>query len=213
MSKENKPVQAENPEKFTGLKLSEAKTVAAGIPAVINSVKHIAAEVGLGRGMKVLNQLNQKGGTDCPGCAWPDPDDERSKLGEYCENGVKAIAEEATSKRLDPAFFAANSIADLSLLDDFQIGKKGRIAQPMYLAKGKQHYQEISWENAFKKIASHLTTLESPNEAIFYTSGRTSNEAAFLYQLFVRAFGTNNLPDCSNNHLISYFYSESIVDR
>jgi anaerobic selenocysteine-containing dehydrogenase len=119
-------------------------------------------------------------------------------LAEYCENGAKALAEEATTKKLTAEFFAENSIADLAKLDDMHIGKKGRIAQPVYLPKGGTHYQPISWDVAFKKIAEHLNSLESPNEAAFYTSGRTSNEASFLYQLFVREYGTNNMPDCSN---------------
>jgi molybdopterin-dependent oxidoreductase alpha subunit len=189
----------ENPESFTGkIKVTAPKKVAAGIPAVISSAKHVFGEMGIARGMKALFDLNQKKGFDCPGCAWPDPDDERSAIAEYCENGAKAIAEEATSKKLTPEFFAQNSVADLSLLDDYQIGKKGRIAQPMYLPEGATHYQTISWEGAFEKIAVHLNELASPDEAIFYTSGRTSNEAAFLYQLFIREYGTNNLPDCSN---------------
>ncbi len=198
MSEEKEHVHAENPEKFTGLKLTSPKTVAAGIPAVISSAEHIFSEMSVTRGLKALAKLNQKDGYDCPGCAWPDPDDERSGIAEYCENGAKAIAEEATSKKLTADFFAANSVAELSQLDDYQIGKKGRVAQPMFLAKGASHYTEISWNDAFQKIAVHLNSLSSPDEAVFYTSGRTSNEAAFLYQLFVREYGTNNLPDCSN---------------
>jgi molybdopterin-dependent oxidoreductase alpha subunit len=150
------------------------------------------------RGVKALFSLNQKGGFDCPSCAWPDPDDDRSQIGEYCENGAKAVAEEATTKKLTADFFAKNSVADLSELNDYEIGKKGRLAEPMYLAEGATHYQPISWDTAFEKIGTHLNALQSPHEAVFYTSGRTSNEAAFLYQLFVREFGTNNLPDCSN---------------
>ncbi|NLR58030.1 FdhF/YdeP family oxidoreductase [Chitinophaga polysaccharea] len=189
---------AENPVKFTGIKLGPPKTVAAGIPAVISSMRHVLEEMNAFRGMKALLKLNQKDGYDCPGCAWPDPDDERSGIAEYCENGAKAIAEEATTKKLTPDFFAQHSIAALGDLTDYEIGKKGRIAQPMYLAEGATHYSPISWENAYQRIASHLKHLSSPNEAIFYTSGRTSNEAAFLYQLMVREYGTNNLPDCSN---------------
>jgi molybdopterin-dependent oxidoreductase alpha subunit len=189
---------AENPEKFTGLKLSHPKVAAAGMPAVIVSAKHILSEMDPVRGLKALLGINQMKGFDCPGCAWPDPDDDRSSIGEYCENGVKAIAEEATSKKLTAKFFQENSVADLSQLDDFTIGKKGRIAQPVYLRKEATHYEPISWDDAFKIIAKNLHELESPDEAVFYTSGRTSNEAAFLYQLFVREFGTNNLPDCSN---------------
>jgi molybdopterin-dependent oxidoreductase alpha subunit len=189
---------AENPEEFTGLKLTKPKIVAAGIPAVISGVRHVFGEMDLKRGLKALFALNQKHGYDCPGCAWPDPDDERSQLGEYCENGAKAIAEEATTKKLTADFFAKHSVAELAELNDYDIGKKGRVAQPMYLPKGATHYQPISWDNAFRKIGLELNALISPNEAVFYTSGRTSNEAAYLYQLFVREFGTNNLPDCSN---------------
>ena len=190
-----------NPEssiKLTGLKLSKPKKVAAGIPAILSSIRHVFGAMGISRGVKALSRLNQQDGFDCPGCAWPDPDDERSRLGEYCENGVKAIAEEATSKKLDALFFAQHSVTFLSTLSDYEIGKKGRIAQPMYINPGSDFYEEISWENAFQKISKHLNGLKSPDEAIFYTSGRTSNEAAFLYQLFVREYGTNNMPDCSN---------------
>lgn len=188
----------ENPEDFTGIKLSEPKETAAGIPAVFSSIKHVFGEMSLARGMKALLKVNQKDGFDCPGCAWPDPDDERSGIAEYCENGAKAIAEEATSKSLRADFFAKHSVAALAELSDYEIGKKGRIAQPMYLPKGDTHYRPISWDSAFQIIADHLKVLSDPNEAVFYTSGRTSNEAAFLYQLFVREYGTNNLPDCSN---------------
>ncbi|WP_298735111.1 FdhF/YdeP family oxidoreductase [uncultured Chitinophaga sp.] len=189
---------AENPTGFTGLKLGKAKTTAAGVPAVLISAQHILKEAGAFRGLKALLKLNQKDGFDCPSCAWADPDDDRSAIAEYCENGAKAVAEEATQKKLTPAFFATHSVADLAALSDYEIGRKGRIAQPMYLPEGATHYQPVSWEDAFAKVARHLNALASPDEAIFYTSGRTSNEAAFLYQLFVREYGTNNLPDCSN---------------
>lgn len=188
----------ENPETFLDMKLTEPKEVAAGIPAVISSVKHVLSEMGPIRGSKALFKMNQKDGFDCPGCAWPDPDDERSAIAEYCENGAKAIAEEATTKALWATFFAENSVAQLSQLTDYEIGKKGRVAEPMYLPKDATHYQPISWDDAFKLIAKNLKELPTPDDGIFYTSGRTSNEAAFLYQLFVREFGTNNLPDCSN---------------
>ena len=197
-SEKRKLPAAENPDRFTGLKLIHPKNVAAGFPAIWSSAKHIFSEMGVGRAVKSLLLLNQKDGYDCPGCAWPDPDDERSRLGEYCENGVKAIAEEATTKTIGADFFAKNSIQELADLTDYEIGKKGRIAQPMYLPEGKQHYQPISWDHAFELIATHLHGCTTPDEAVFYTSGRTSNEAAFAYQLLVRQFGTNNLPDCSN---------------
>lgn len=197
-AKKNTSPNPESSTQLTGLKLSKPRQVAAGIPAILSSIRHVFGAMGIGRGVKALSKLNQQDGFDCPGCAWPDPDDERSRLGEYCENGAKAIAEEATNKKLDALFFAQHSIAFLSTLTDYEIGKKGRIAQPMYVKPGSDFYEEISWENAFHKIALHLNGLKSPDEAIFYTSGRTSNEAAFLYQLFVREYGTNNMPDCSN---------------
>ncbi|MCE7064333.1 FdhF/YdeP family oxidoreductase [Dyadobacter sp. CY326] len=189
---------AENPDKLTGLKQKEIKKVAAGIPAVVSSFQKTIGEAGLQRGMKALFNLNKKGGFDCPSCAWPDPDDERSGIAEYCENGARAVAEEATMKKLDAKFFADNAVADLAKISDYEIGGKGRIAAPMFLPAGAKFYQPISWKAAFEKIGLELNRLASPDEAIFYTSGRTSNEAAFLYQLFVREYGTNNLPDCSN---------------
>ncbi len=189
---------AENPETFTGLEKGPIKKAAAGTPAIVSSFRAVIEEAGIGRGFKALSQLNKKGGFDCPSCAWPDPDDERSGLGEYCENGARAVAEEATTKKLTAEFFGENSVNELARLNDFDIGKKGRIAEPVYLPKGATHYQPISWSSAFEKIGTSLNGLASPDEAVFYTSGRTSNEAAFIYQLFVREFGTNNLPDCSN---------------
>ncbi len=188
----------ENPVNFTGLKTGSVKEKAAGLPAVISSIRYIFSEAGFFRGWKALKKLNQKDGFDCPSCAWPDPDDDRNSSTEYCENGARAVAEEATSKKLEADFFAGHSVTELAALSDYEIGRKGRIAQPMYLRKNSLHYQPVSWNDAFQKIATALNELANPDEAIFYTSGRTSNEAAFLYQLFVREFGTNNLPDCSN---------------
>lgn len=198
MGKKRQFPNPENPEKLLKLRLSDVSNAAAGITGVKVAVQHVFSEMGPARGLKALFNLNQKLGVDCPSCAWPDPDDDRSSIGEYCENGAKAIAEEATSKKLTAEFFRRNSVAELAELNDYEIGKKGRLAEPMYLPEGATHYESISWEDAFKKIASNLKACSSPDEAIFYTSGRTSNEAAFLYQLFVRQFGTNNLPDCSN---------------
>ncbi|QTE39475.1 FdhF/YdeP family oxidoreductase [Mucilaginibacter gossypii] len=189
---------AENPEELLDLKITHPKDWAAGIPAVTVAMVDILKETGLARGMEGLFHMNKKSGFDCSGCAWPDPDDDRSAIAEYCENGAKALAEEATTKKLTRDFFAENSVADLAKLNDYEIGKKGRIAQPVYLAKGATHYAPVSWDFAFKKIANELNALASPDEAAFYTSGRTSNEASFTYQLFVREFGTNNMPDCSN---------------
>jgi len=196
--KDDKTPAEENPEELLDSRITEPKQWAAGIPAVTAALTDVLKEAGAVRGMEGLFHMNKKGGFDCSSCAWPDPDDDRSPIAEYCENGAKAFAEEATTKKLTAEFFAQNSVADLAKLNDYEIGKKGRIAQPVYLPKGGTHYQPISWDAAFKKIADHLNALESPDEAAFYTSGRTSNEASFTYQLFVREFGTNNMPDCSN---------------
>ncbi len=197
MSKENSPNPL-TPEVKEEVRIVAPITTAAGIKALTTSIQHMRNEMTVTSCSKTLFSLNQKGGIDCPGCAWPDPDGERSALGEYCENGVKAIAEETTRKEADPAFFAKHSVVDMSKWTDFEIGKSGRITHPMVLREGESHYSPIEWDDAFELIASKLNQLASPNEAIFYTSGRTSNEAAFLYQLMVRKFGTNNLPDCSN---------------
>jgi molybdopterin-dependent oxidoreductase alpha subunit len=197
MDLENLP-SAENPEKLLNLKSTGPKKWAAGIPAVVAALTDLMEEGIPLRGIKALSVMNQRGGFDCPSCAWPDPDDERSVVGEYCENGAKALADEATSKKVTAEFFAQHSVFELANLTDFEIGRKGRLAEPMYMPKGGTHYQPIGWDDAFKKIALHLNALESPDEAIFYTSGRTSNETSFLYQLFAKEFGTNNMPDCSN---------------
>ena len=186
------------PEKLTGIRLTEIPKTSVGVKAITTALTHIKNEVGIKKGIQLLSKLNQTKGFDCPGCAWPDPDDKRAFLAEYCENGAKAVAEEATKNKVSPLFFATHSLQELSELSDYEIGKSGRITHPMYLPEGKDNYEEISWKDAFKIIAEQLNSLDSPDEAIFYTSGRTSNEAAFLYQLFVRQFGTNNLPDCSN---------------
>ena len=193
-----KKTTAQPPEKLTGIQLTEVPKSSVGIKAIASALSHIKDEVGILKGIGLLKKVNQKDGFDCPGCAWPDPDEKRAFLAEYCENGAKAVAEEATKNIVSPLFFATHAVTDLAKLSDYEIGKSGRITHPMYLAEGKTHYEEISWGKAFHLIADELNALNSPDEALFYTSGRTSNEAAFLYQLFVREFGTNNLPDCSN---------------
>ncbi len=177
--------------------VSEPSSVAGGIAAIRHSFEHIVRESGLLRGTGQLLAVNQRHGFDCPGCAWPDPDDRR-ELTEFCENGAKAVAEETTTKRVTPDTFARQSVADLAAMSDHDIGKLGRLTHPMVLREGATHYAPIAWDEAFALIASELKSLASPDEAVFYTSGRTSNEAAFAYQAFVRLFGTNNLPDCSN---------------
>ena len=173
----------------------ERDLTAAGWHAIYETLVHLREAPF--RQLKSLAVVNKKDGFDCPSCAWPDPDGERS-FAEFCENGAKAVAWEATSKRVDPDFFARYSIAELAKQTEQWLGDAGRIAHPMVLRRGSQHYEPIAWPDAFRMIADELNALASPDEAMFYTSGRTSNEAAFLYQLFVRLFGTNNLPDCSN---------------
>ena len=186
------------PKKFTDISLSKPKKYAAGVPAIISSLKFIKEEVGISKGIKLLNRMNQLGGFDCPGCAWPDPDDKRALLSEYCENGAKAISEEYAKAKADPDFFSTHTVSDLLEWSDLDLGKSGRLTHPMVFNSQTDKYEKISWDDAFLLIAKELNSLKTPNEAIFYTSGRTSNEAAFLYQLMVRRFGTNNLPDCSN---------------
>ena len=186
------------PERFSKLRQTAMKAKAAGIPSVLSSLEQMLKYMSPADALKASLSLNQKGGFDCPGCAWPDPDDERSMIGEYCENGIKAIAEEAQQKTIGAAFFKQHSISEMGTWSDFELGKKGRLAEPLLLKENATHYEPVSWEDAFQLIATSLNELDTPDEAVFYTSGRTSNEAAFLYQLFVRMFGTNNLPDCSN---------------
>jgi len=190
-------VRAQPPEEFTGGEFRGASDVSGGLGAVWSATRHAAREMGLVRSARTLLKVNQKDGFDCPGCAWPDPDGRRSHA-EFCENGAKAVAEEATTRRVTPDFFREWSVADLSQKSDFWLGKQGRITEPMVLRRGATHYEAVGWDEAFRLVADELNALDSPDEAAFYTSGRASNEAAFLYQLFVRQFGTNNLPDCSN---------------
>ena len=172
------------------------KTKAASMPAVLHSMKMAVEQMGIVRSARTLLRVNQKDGFDCPGCAWPEED--RRHAAEFCENGAKAVAEEATVRRVEPAFFAEHSIADLQGHDDWWLGQQGRLTEPMILDEGATHYRPISWDDALTTIADELRGLDDPDEAIFYTSGRASNESAFLYQLLVRGLGTNNLPDCSN---------------
>lgn len=179
------------------LQIHAPAKVSVGPKSVVNASRMVFKAMPPWKAFKILTQLNQQHGIDCPGCAWPDPD-KRSKLGEFCENGVKAIAEEAQHKLAGAAFFKQHSIASLRSQTDHWLGQQGRLAQPMIAKEGSSRYEPIEWSDAFQLIGGHLKSLSDPDEAVFYTSGRTSNEAAFLYQLFVRKYGTNNLPDCSN---------------
>ncbi|MEM9015730.1 MAG: FdhF/YdeP family oxidoreductase [Verrucomicrobiota bacterium] len=188
---------AQPPEDHTGIHVSEPKTYAAGLKAVTSSFKHVFGLAGLFRGAEGMVKLNQKDGFDCPSCAWPDPDDHRAAT-EFCENGAKAMASETTKRRVDPEFFSRYSVSEISTQSDYWMEQQGRITDPVILRPGHSHYEPIAWDEAFSLIARELNALDDPNEAIFYTSGRTVNESAFLYGLFARMFGTNNLPDCSN---------------
>ncbi|MEI6861143.1 MAG: FdhF/YdeP family oxidoreductase [Verrucomicrobiota bacterium] len=188
---------AQTPVELDGTRIGAPSKAAAGLKAVQKSMAIGVEEMGLARTAKLLLQVNQKKGFDCQSCAWPNPDDHRN-LAEFCENGAKAVADEATLKLLTPDFFRRHSVTELAAKSDFWLGKQGRLTEPMWLQPGASHYEPVSWDSAFAMIAGALKQLASPDEASFYTSGRTSNEAAFLYQLFVRTFGTNNLPDCSN---------------
>ncbi|WP_133898339.1 FdhF/YdeP family oxidoreductase [Streptomyces sp. KS 21] len=169
---------------------------AAGLPAIGHTLRIAQQQMGVARTARTLLKVNQKNGFDCPGCAWPEGD--KRHTAEFCENGAKAVAEEATLRRVTPDFFAEHPVADLAGRSGYWLGQQGRITEPMYLPEGADRYEAVPWERAFEIIAEELTALDSPDEALFYTSGRTSNEAAFLFQLFAREFGTNNLPDCSN---------------
>ncbi|MFD4999197.1 FdhF/YdeP family oxidoreductase [Streptomyces buecherae] len=176
--------------------VSPPQRSAAGLPGVAHSLLAAQRQMGVRRTALTLLKVNQKDGFDCPGCAWPEPD--KRHTAEFCENGAKAVAEEATLRRVTPEFFAAHPVADLATRSGYWLGQQGRLTGPMLLDEGAERYEPISWERAFSLVADELRALDSPDEAVFYTSGRTSNEAAFLYQLFAREFGTNNLPDCSN---------------
>lgn len=178
------------------LRLESVSDWAAGLPAVVSTFEHILSRAG-GRGVRALRLLNQVNGFDCPSCAWPDPDDDRASF-EFCENGAKAVASEAMKKTIGAAFFSDHSVAELALRPDVWHDAQGRLSEPLFLDEGATHYRAISWEDAFALVAEECQSLESADEAILYTSGRASNEAAFLYGLFARALGTNNLPDCSN---------------
>jgi len=188
---------AETPDEIDLLRVGKKCDVAAGLPGVLQTARFMWKEMGIARGVRSLLKVNQPDGFDCQSCAWPSPDTARHAF-EFCENGVKAVADEVTTKRITSDFFREHSIAELAEKSDYWLGQQGRLTEPMIRREGAAYYEPISWDAAFKEIGEELNALASPNEAAFYTSGRASNEAAFLYQLFVRQFGTNNLPDCSN---------------
>jgi molybdopterin-dependent oxidoreductase alpha subunit len=191
------PSDAQTPVELKKIKQRKRVTVAAGFKAIEEVAEYGLRQSGLKNTLATALKLNQADGFDCQSCAWPNPDGERS-IAEFCENGFKAVTYEATKKRITPDFFRQHSVAELLKKPDHWLGHQGRLTEPMVLRPGATHYEPITWDAAFQLIARELKALGSPNQAVFYTSGRTSNETAFLYQLFVRAYGTNNLPDCSN---------------
>ncbi len=178
------------------IEVTHAKSWAAGVPGVLHSMQPAITQMGAARGMRALLALNQKDGFDCMSCAWPDPG--HRKAFEFCENGAKAVTWEATPITIPTSFWAEHSLHDLQEKSEYWLGMQGRLVEPVYKPAGSDHYRPVSWPEAFRMIAAKLNGLDSPDQAAFYTSGRASNEAAFAYQLFARAYGTNNLPDCSN---------------
>jgi len=189
--------QAQNPTDMGNLRIGRASEEAAGIPAIWNTMLYGIGEMGPVRSSQAFLKINQVTGFDCQSCAWPSPDKKR-KIFEFCENGAKAVSDESTKKRIGPEFFAQYSIADLAAKSDYWLNQQGRLTSPMVRHAGATHYQPITWPEAFAMIAQELNRLDAPDQACFYTSGKTTNEPAFLLQLFARQFGTNNLPDCSN---------------
>ncbi|MEU3108983.1 FdhF/YdeP family oxidoreductase [Streptomyces albidoflavus] len=180
------------------LSVTPPKTWATGVPAVTHALEYALGQTSVRRTALTLLNINQAKGFDCPGCAWPEPAPGKRHRNEYCENGGKHIADEATSRRVTAGFFREHSIAELDTKSDYWLNQQGRLTEPMVKRPGATHYEPVGWDEAFGILADELRSLASPDEALFYTSGRLNNEAAFLLQLFARAYGTNNLPDCSN---------------
>ncbi len=178
------------------LVVTAPKTHAAGLKAVAVALDRGIAQAGISRTTRALLRLNQRDGTDCPGCAWPESQGHR-KTAEFCENGAKAVAEESTLRTVTPAFWAEHSIEELATKTEYWLGNQGRITHPVVIRPGDTHYSQISWDDAFELIGEKIRATVA-DRTVFYTSGRTANESAFLYQLFARSIGTNNLPDCSN---------------
>jgi molybdopterin-dependent oxidoreductase alpha subunit len=193
----NPRTHAQPPKETGSISIEAVPKAAAGIVAVVEAGRHAARHAGILRGARTLLRTNQKDGFDCPGCAWPEPEHDRSAF-EFCENGAKAVASETTTRKASVDFFATHTIERMAEESDFWLNEQGRLVHPMVRRKNAVRYEPISWSDAFSLVAREIHGLASPDEAAFYTSGRTSNEAAFLYQLFARQLGTNNLPDCSN---------------
>ena len=188
----------EPPPASTPAEVSPPPSTAAGFPAILHSLACSVREMGVARTADAWLKINQPGGFDCPSCAWAEPTEGGRHTFEFCENGAKALADDATLRRATPEFFASHSIEALGGQTDQWLNAQGRLTHPLVLWPGAHHYRPITWPEAFSLVAGQLNALTSPDEAVFYTSGKASNEAAFLFQLFARHFGTNNLPDCSN---------------
>ncbi|MGB2759023.1 MAG: hypothetical protein WBC58_03620, partial [Maribacter stanieri] len=171
-NKTERNVSFRGSEEFLDIEIKEPVTHAAGYLGVREALKHTFKEMGVLRSMRTLLSMNQKDGFDCPSCAWPDPE-HPSPVAEYCENGAKALGDEATREQIGAGFFQKNSVEDLSRLTDYELNKFGRLIEPMVLKPGSVHYESISWQAAFDLIASELKKLDNPDEAIFYTSGRS----------------------------------------
>ena len=180
------------------LSVTPPKTWATGVPGVTHALRYSLGQTSVRRTALTLLNVNQDKGIDCPGCAWPEPPQGKRHRNEYCENGAKHINDEATTRRITADFFREHSVRDLAARSDMWLNQQGRLTEPMIKQPGSEHYEPIGWNDALGVLAQELKTLDSPDEAVFYTSGRAGNEAAFVLQLFARAFGTNNLPDCSN---------------
>jgi len=197
MPDERDAIESQVPEETEGLRLIKPSQVATGFPAIVRSLESALSQESIVTMARTWTHINQQDGFDCPSCAWADPEGHRSRF-EFCENGAKATADAATSARLTPDAFAAHSVEELSRCSDYKLNALGRITQPMVLRPGGTHFAPIGWDEAFAIVGEQLRSLRSPNEAVLYTSGKAVNESAFVFQLFARAFGTNNLPDCSN---------------
>ncbi len=193
---ENTEKKKHDDEETSYARIEPYTNPAGGWGALLSVARNLKRQEVFKKGAITLLNINQPTGFDCPGCAWPEKKDAHAF--NFCENGAKAVAFEATSKRVTPEFFATHTVSWLSEQSDFLLEDSGRLTDPMRYDSATDKYVPISWDDAFALIAKHLHALDHPDQAAFYTSGRASNEAAFLYQLFVRAFGTNNFPDCSN---------------
>ncbi|MDQ2623074.1 MAG: molybdopterin-dependent oxidoreductase, partial [Actinomycetota bacterium] len=185
-------------EDFTDadLTVGPPKKSAAGISSISHAMGPALRTMGPGRSFRAAFTMNHKRGFDCPSCAWISED--KPPAIDFCENGFKSLTSELAPVVVPPEFWEANPLSSMLDKSEFWLGRQGRITTPVYRAKGSDHYEPVTWDRALSLVADRLRSLDSPDDAVFYTSGRIMNEPAFIYQLFAREFGTNNLPDCSN---------------